>query len=177
MARYSSSRWSRPATGRQIAALKTHGNYDGKYYSMGRASQAIGKSVSTGTSRGSGYGSSGSYTRRPSSAMTGPSLNSLVADLLGVPKGMDALLSHALQNEPQLPDKVVDPVESVVFTLAPDETDPRHPRIQVDAAVVRNPDHRGDVEIRVQFRSNVEFVLAPPSSPPSGFRSGVVFDG
>ena len=56
--RSSSSRWSRPATGKQIAALKAHGNYDGKYYSMVRASQAIGGS-STRSRRSIGSPSGG----------------------------------------------------------------------------------------------------------------------
>ncbi|MCW3159473.1 S1 RNA-binding domain-containing protein [Micropruina sonneratiae] len=37
--------WSQPATPKQIAALKAHGNHDGKYYSKGRAGQTIGESV------------------------------------------------------------------------------------------------------------------------------------
>ena len=37
--------WSQPATPRQLAALKSNGNYDGKYYSKGRAGQTIGESV------------------------------------------------------------------------------------------------------------------------------------
>ncbi len=37
--------WSQPATTAQIAALKAHGNYDGSYYSKGRAGQAIGESA------------------------------------------------------------------------------------------------------------------------------------
>lgn len=37
--------WSRPATTRQIAALKSNGNFDGKFYSKGRAGQTIGQSV------------------------------------------------------------------------------------------------------------------------------------
>lgn len=176
MARYSSGRWSRPATGHQIAALKAHGNYDGKYYSMGRASQVIGKSVTTGSSRGYGSGTSSSYARPSSSAPSGESLSSLVADLLGVPATMDALLGQALDHVAQGPADLTDPVESVVFTLAADETDPRHPRIQVDAAVSRNPDHGGDIEMGVQFTSNVEFGDAPPTPPPAGFQSGVVFN-
>ena len=40
-----SDMWSQPATARQIAALKSNGNFDGKYYSKGRAGQTIGQSV------------------------------------------------------------------------------------------------------------------------------------
>ncbi|RNM12999.1 S1 RNA-binding domain-containing protein [Nocardioides pocheonensis] len=44
--RSSNSRmWSQPATAKQIAALKASGNFDGKYYSKGRAGQTIGQSV------------------------------------------------------------------------------------------------------------------------------------
>lgn len=37
--------WCQPATAKQIAALKANGNFDGKYYSKGRAAQTIGDSV------------------------------------------------------------------------------------------------------------------------------------
>lgn len=37
--------WSQAATPNQIAALQAHGNYDGKYYSKGRAGQTIGASI------------------------------------------------------------------------------------------------------------------------------------
>lgn len=37
--------WSQPATAKQIAALKAHGNLEGKYYSKGRAGQTIGQSI------------------------------------------------------------------------------------------------------------------------------------
>ena len=44
--RSSNSRmWSQPATAKQIGALKANGNFDGKYYSKGRAGQSIGQSV------------------------------------------------------------------------------------------------------------------------------------
>lgn len=44
--RSSNSRmWSEPATARQIAVLKSTGNFDGQYYSKGRAGQTIGQSV------------------------------------------------------------------------------------------------------------------------------------
>lgn len=42
--------WSEPATARQIAALKANGNFDGKYYSKGRAGETIGGSVRAGGS-------------------------------------------------------------------------------------------------------------------------------
>lgn len=40
-----SAMWGRPASGKHISALKSHSNYDGKYYSAGRAGETIGKSV------------------------------------------------------------------------------------------------------------------------------------
>lgn len=43
--------WSQPATPNQIAALQAHGNYDGKYYSKGRAGQTIGASARSGGGR------------------------------------------------------------------------------------------------------------------------------
>lgn len=90
--RSSSSRWYRPATGKQIAALKSHGNYDGKYYSMGRARQAIGGSgkSSSGGHRSSGGGSTYSPLAGPG---LGPS--SVLSRLLGG-DGLDSLLQPAL---------------------------------------------------------------------------------
>lgn len=44
--RSSNSRmWSQPATAKQIDALRANGNFDGNYYSKGRAGQAIGESA------------------------------------------------------------------------------------------------------------------------------------
>jgi hypothetical protein len=40
--------WSEPATGKQIAALRRNGIHDGKYYSKGRAGEAIGTSIRSG---------------------------------------------------------------------------------------------------------------------------------
>lgn len=42
--------WSQPATPKQIDALKATSSFDGKYYSMGRAGQAIGKDVQSNRS-------------------------------------------------------------------------------------------------------------------------------
>lgn len=50
--------WSQPATPRQISALKANGNYDGKYYSKGRAGQTIGESVRTAGSAAMASGGS-----------------------------------------------------------------------------------------------------------------------
>ncbi|GHT79915.1 hypothetical protein FACS1894104_5210 [Actinomycetota bacterium] len=45
MSKFSNSRmWRQPATAKQIATLKRFGNYDGKYFSKGRAGQTIGNS-------------------------------------------------------------------------------------------------------------------------------------
>ena len=64
--RSSNSRmWSQPATARQIAALKSTGNFDGKYYSKGRAGQTIGQSVRRGNRSQSKAASSGSTTFHP----------------------------------------------------------------------------------------------------------------
>jgi hypothetical protein len=64
--RSSNSRmWSQPATARQITALKTTGNFDGKYYSKGRAGQTIGESVRRGNRSQSPATSSGSTTFHP----------------------------------------------------------------------------------------------------------------
>lgn len=98
--RSSSSRWSRPATGKQIAALKSHGNYDGKYYSMGRASQAIGRGSSgggRGRSSGGGLSSGSAYSSLAASDL-GPSR--LLPRLLGVTDGLDSVLEAALGSPP-----------------------------------------------------------------------------
>lgn len=58
--------WSQPATARQIAALKSTGTFDGKYYSKGRAGQTIGESVRRGNGSQSKAASSGSTTFHPS---------------------------------------------------------------------------------------------------------------
>lgn len=57
--------WSQPATGRQIAALKATGSFDGKYYSKGRAGQTIGESVRRGNGSQSKAAGSGSTMRHP----------------------------------------------------------------------------------------------------------------
>lgn len=57
--------WSQPATARQIAALKSTGNFDGKYYSKGRAGQTIGESVRRGNGSQSKAAGSGSTTFHP----------------------------------------------------------------------------------------------------------------
>ncbi|MGE3193850.1 MAG: hypothetical protein AB7K08_10320 [Microbacteriaceae bacterium] len=172
MARYSSGRWSRPATGRQIAALKSHGSYDGKYYSMGRASQAIGRGIAS-----SSRWSAGGY-RTPALPVPilsqASTLSELVAGLLGVPDNMESLLAQAIQYAPPQPGSESDPVQSVVFTVAPDEVDPDRPRVQFGATVTREPGFVGDPEIGVQFKSNVEFGEGPPS-PPAEFQSGIKF--
>ncbi len=102
--RSSSSRWSRPATGKQIAALKAHGNYDGKYYSMGRASQAIG-GASGGRSSSDGRRSGGSLstgsTYYSSLAPTGLGASGPLSRLFGVTDGLDSLLETALGSVPQ----------------------------------------------------------------------------
>jgi len=148
--------------------LKAHGNYDGKYYSMGRASQAIGR----GAASRSGW-SAGGYLS-PSYPAPTSSLSGLIAGLLGVPDSMEALLAQALQYAPPQLGGESDPVQSVVFTVAPDETDPDELRIQFGATVTRDSGFVGDAEISVQFTSNVEFGEGPPT-PPAEFQSGVEF--
>lgn len=64
--------WSQPATAAQIAALKANGNYDGQYYSKGRAGQTIGESVrAAGRGTGSPLAGSTPLTGRPRTADTG----------------------------------------------------------------------------------------------------------
>lgn len=71
--------WSQPATAKQIAALKAHGNFDGKYYSKGRAGQTIGQTVRT----------AGSAASSPTRSASGP-FNPL----------MDAVLDHLTSQRP-----------------------------------------------------------------------------
>jgi hypothetical protein len=100
--RSSSSRWSRPATLKQVDALKADGKYDGKYYSMGRASQAIGgsaRSSSTGSGRSGGSPSSGSaYTPL---AVSGFGPSGVLSRLLGGNADLGSLLQPALGPGPQ----------------------------------------------------------------------------
>lgn len=94
--------WSQPATPKQIAALKAHGNHDGKYYSKGRAGQTIGESVR----------SNGTNTDSPMRAAGGqpaPVKRGILADL-----DVDAYAPMAL-------DPASDP--EVTITAAPAATD------------------------------------------------------
>lgn len=170
--RSSSSRWSRPASGKQIAALKSHGNYDGKYYSMGRASQAIGRSMASGG--GTRRSSSAGY---PASFSAASSTSSFLAQLMGTTDDLESLISAAigqsgLGSDPQFGEL---PVESVAFTVSPDETHPDGPRIVFEADVVCDSDFSGDPSLEVRFVSNV--VFEDGASPaPQGFSTGVQFD-
>ena len=95
--RSSSSRWSRPATGKQIAALQSQGSYDGKYYSMGRASRAIGGSGRSSSASGRRTGdrvSGGTAYSPPAAPGRGPA--SLLSRVFGGADGLDALLQPAL---------------------------------------------------------------------------------
>lgn len=98
--RSSSSRWSRPATGKQIAALKAHGNYDGKYYSMGRASQEIGGSSIRGRRSSGGPSGGSNYS---GSASTAPMASGLLSFLYGSPDNLGTLLQPALGPAPRSP--------------------------------------------------------------------------
>lgn len=180
MARQSSSgRWSRSATGKQIAALKSHGNYDGKYYSMGRASQTIGRSIGSGSGAGPRPGSGGGGGEKysyPSSVTSAYLPASFLAQLLGVPDDLDTLLSVARSLSPSpTPRDNDDAVESVVFTVSSDESDPAESRIVFEATVVRDSSFAGEPSLEVRFASNVEFGEAPPNLT-KGFASGVTFD-
>lgn len=194
--RSSSSRWSRPATGKQIAALKAHGNYDGKYYSMGRASQAIGTSGgrsstsgrSSGVSGSSGsayypslapttFGASGPLSRRfvvtdgldslletvlgpiPQSRLAssdaGPT--NFLSQILGVPDDIDSLVQIALESEDSGGSRTVsadDPVESVLYTVRSDDSNPAEPRIVVEAEVVHDSTFEGSPTVQIRFVGN-----------------------
>lgn len=201
--RSSSSRWSRPATGKQIAALKAHGNYDGKYYSMGRASQAIGSpSRGSATSGGSSRGGLPSGSAHSSLAASGRGPSRDLSWLLGPADGLDSLLQPALGPSPKsrlavlgtgptdilsqllgVPDDLdslvqvalgaVDthgshhatgdgPVESVLYTIRSDDSDPSEPRVVVEAEVVHDSAYDGRPSLQVRFVGKAE---------PSGGRS------
>lgn len=98
--RSSSSRWLRPATGKQIAALKAHGSYDGKYYSMGRASQAIGGSSTRGRRSSTGSSGGSSYSAAASSGFT---RSGLLSRLYGSADHLDSLLQPAFGPAPRSP--------------------------------------------------------------------------
>lgn len=192
--RSSSNRWSLPATGKQIAALKAHSAYDGKYYSMGRASQAIGKG-STGGGRNSGGGlSSGTaYSSLAASglgtshgilrlfggtegldsllqpalgqslqsriASSGGGPTSLLSQLLDVPDNIDSLVQAALsasdRNGPE-GDLEDGPVESVLYTIRPDDSSLGEPRIVVEAEVVHAQTFEGHPSLQVRFAGKDE---------------------
>lgn len=101
--RSSTNRWSRPATGKQIAALKAGGKYDGKYYSMGRASQSI-----EGTGRAGAWSASRGSTGGRSSASVYSPLALSASGPAGLPvrvafgsADLDSLLAYALGASPQ----------------------------------------------------------------------------
>lgn len=96
--RSSSNRWSRPATVKQIATLKAHGNYDGQYYSMGRASQAIG-----GSSVGGRRSAGGVATGSPPTLLASSGPSGLLSRLLGQAGDLDSLLQPALGLDPSSP--------------------------------------------------------------------------
>lgn len=171
MGKGSSARWSRPATGRQIAALKAHGNYDGKYYSMGSASQAIGRSSAGGPSSQRGSGSS-SYTTRFSASY---SPSSFLSQLLGVPDDLESIIGAAVAQQSAATDDS-EAVSSVAFNVAPDESNPRCPRVVFEAEVIRSSDYTGEPEVSVRFVSNVTFGDDSPSPAKPVFHSGVSFD-
>lgn len=176
MARYSSSgRWSRPATGAQIRALKSHGGYDGKYYSMGRASQAIGRGMGSSTSSAT-YTSSPSrnQTRRP--PVSDAVAFELLSDLLGVTHTASDIVEEALQRTPaDLPVRSApDPIASVVFDIVEAPDAGGQPTVVFSATVTRDSAHSGDPEVSVRFVSNVTFAERPQGEEP--FKSGVSFN-
>ena len=99
-----SKMWNQPATARQIAALKANGNFDGKFYSKGRAGQAIGESA---RAAGAVPGRAGSTQRRPSSIVGTnelAGLAELVAQMRPVlgdaePAGEQVVLGQVVERE------------------------------------------------------------------------------
>ena len=206
--RSSSSRWSRPATGKQIAALKAHGNYDGKYYSMGRASRAIGGAGSWSSSSGSRSAVSmwSGSTLLPTEASglvphlllsgflggadsldlllqpalgpiphsrlaeSGSGPTSFLSQFLGVPDDIDSLVQVAMgETDPQGPDTVAedDSVESVLYTVRSDDSNPAEPRIVVEAEVVHDSTFNGQPTVQVRFVDASEHAEGQPHDRPS----------
>jgi len=87
-----------PATRKQIAALKAYGKYDGKYYSMGRASRSIGASAmgerrsNGGRSSGPGYLTLAAGGHAPANAFS---------TILGGYDDLDSLFQPALGTAPE----------------------------------------------------------------------------
>lgn len=72
--------WTQPATTAQIAALQAHGNYDGKYYSKGRAGQAIAEAArASGSTQTTRTTSSDVEPARPNYTMSKESRDPLAA--------------------------------------------------------------------------------------------------
>lgn len=178
MARYSSTgRWSRPATGAQIRALKSHGGYDEKYYSMGRASQAISRGLRVSTASPARPRSSNAREFPRGGAATDVAAFELLSDLLGVPHNGTDIFDEALRRaSPGDKEQVTSaPVASVEFEVSTREADGGQPTVVFHATVTRDSAHAGEALVTLQFESNVTFSETPPASQP--FESGVSFDG
>jgi len=126
---------------------------------------------------GSGGARRTSSAGYPSSFSPSYGASSFLAQLLGTNDDLDSLLAAALgQNglgsDPEFGDL---PVESVAFTVSPDESHPDGPRIVFEAAVVSDSEFAGDPSLEVRFVSNVVFGEGAPAAP-QGFASGVQFD-
>ena len=178
MGKYTSSgRWSRPATVSQIRALKSHGAYDGKYYSMGRASQAIGQG--TGSSDSGSAFARPSVRRRPLPQLLEPDAGAfeLLSGLLGIPNTTDDILAEALERvSPVRSSQTTQaPVSSVAFTVREAEAADGEPTVVFNATVTRDTKHSDDPVVTLLFESNVEF--SDHARESGSFESGVSFDG
>lgn len=67
-------------------------------------------------------------------------------------------------------------ISSVAFNVAPDDSDPRTPRVVFEAEVIRTIDFTGEPELSVRFVSNVAFGGEAPVAVRPGFQSGVQFN-
>ena len=96
---------------------------------------------------------------------------------MGTPDDPDSLLAAAIGQsglgaDPRFREL---PVESVAFTVSPDESHPDGPRIVFEADVISDSDFSGGPSLEVRFVSNVVFGEVPPSAPQT-FSTGVQFD-
>lgn len=86
-------------------------------------------------------------------AASGSGPTNLLSQLLGVPDNLDSLVRAAMDGarEPQNASTEADPVESVLYTIRSDDSNPAEPRIAVEAEVIQDPAFEGQPSLHVRF--------------------------
>lgn len=180
MARKStSSRWSRPATGKQIDTLEAQGSYDGKYYSVGRASRSIGESskpaasarFSAGPPRFSSSEFAGQQAvsallteamgKPPESRLAGStdSPAAFLAEFLGVPEDIDSLVQAALdaaEINTSAGAGAETSVGAVRYTVRTESTVAGSTNITVEAEISDDPTQINEPTVEVRFLTGSE---------------------